>query len=620
MAATRHRRPRSMLGVAAFLAAALVTVGAPPSPAQALPVDFTPVYSNLTGTITIDVDRSWTGLRSHWHHVEHAVFHADMAMNTVFTGEPFWTQSGVTVDNRITYDETWYDDSDPPVLLCALGDSDERSAFYPTPRLSLHRDASMYGADKAHLEVGTADPGYHVDFATGIDCSDWVRWYEASSIVVGLTSCPAMSTAGANIVDYHETQTTVSVHFDCTYAENESGSSRAVHMVVDLQGTKRAGTLQPLSPARVLDTRADGATVDGRYQRIGQRAAGSTTELVLAGRADLPADASAAVLNVAVTAPVADGYLTLYPCGTERPLAASINFSAGQTISNAVTARLGAGGATCVYAFAPTDVVVDVTGGYPADAGFRALVPARLVDTRPGEGTVDGRYAGIGALVAQRSTTFVVNGRGGVPTFATSVVLNVAVTGAEMDGYLTVYPCDFSRPLASSINYRAGQTISNAVTARVGSYAGDICVYTHANVHVVIDVTGALAGGVGFQALQPARLLDTRPGYATIDGVSMMLGIRSAGSTTTVGVVGRTSVPSTAKIAVLNVAVTDPDAPGYVTVYPCGEPRPLAASLNYEAGQTISNGVTAKLGAGGTICVFTYARTHIIIDIAATQS
>jgi hypothetical protein len=476
----------------------------------------------------------------------------------------------------------------------------------------------MYGAGKAVLSFASAAPGYVVDVATGTDCTDWVRWYQGMDVVADRTSCDAG--AGANRVDYVETATTVAVHFDCTNTEGDTRSSETVHIVVSLAGTKRAGTLQPTSPARVLDTRADGTTVDGRDQRIGQRAAGSTTELVLAGRAGLTEDASAAVLNVAVTAPVADGYLTLYPCGAPRPLAASINFTAGQTISNAVTARLGDGGATCIYTFAPTDVVVDVTGWYPADAGFQALVPARLVDTRPGERTADMRYAGGGALAARTSSTFVVNGRAGVPIFATVVVLNVAVTGAEADGYLTVYPCEAFRPNAASINYRAGQTISNAVTARIGFYNGDICVYTHATAHVVIDVTGALAGGIGFQGLQPARLLDTRPGYGTIDGISMMLGIRSAGSTTTVGVVGRTAVPATAKIAVLNVAVTDAAGPGFVTVYPCGEPRPLAASLNYDMGQTISNGVTAKLGAGGAICVFTHASTHIIVDITATQS
>jgi hypothetical protein len=40
----------------------------------------------------------------------------------------------------------------------------------------------------------------------------------------------------------------------------------------------------------------------------------------------------------------------------------------------------------------------------------------------------------------------------------------------------------------------------------------------------------------------------------------------------------------------LNVTVTDPVGPGFVTVYPCGE-RPLASNVNFTSGQTVPNAV-----------------------------
>jgi hypothetical protein len=71
------------------------------------------------------------------------------------------------------------------------------------------------------------------------------------------------------------------------------------------------------------------------------------------------AGVSAVSLNVAVTNPVAAGYVTVYPCG-ERKLVASVNFAAGQTVSNAVLAPVSATGTVCFYAYADTDIVVDI--------------------------------------------------------------------------------------------------------------------------------------------------------------------------------------------------------------------------------------------------------------------
>ena len=49
-----------------------------------------------------------------------------------------------------------------------------------------------------------------------------------------------------------------------------------------------------------------------------------------------------------------------------------------------------------------------------------------------------------------------------------------------------------------------------------------------------------------------------------------------AGSTTTVKVVGTTGVPADATAASLNLTVTNPRTPGFLTAYPCDQQRPLA--------------------------------------------
>ena len=80
---------------------------------------------------------------------------------------------------------------------------------------------------------------------------------------------------------------------------------------------------------------------------------------------------------------------------------------------------------------------------------------------------------------------------------------------------------------------------------------------------------------------------------------------------------GAGGVPATGVTAVvLNVAVTQPTTYGYLTVYPSGEARPLASSINFAPGETISNGVVAKVGADGRINIYNPAgNTHVVVDV-----
>ena len=108
--------------------------------------------------------------------------------------------------------------------------------------------------------------------------------------------------------------------------------------------------------------------------------------------------------------------------------------------------------------------------------------------------------------------------------------------------------------------------------------------------------------------------MDTRPGVPTADGQFAGAGLRPAGSVTQLPVVNRAGVPATAATVVLNVTVTGATAPGFVTVFPCGQPVPNASNLNFDAGATVPNAVVASVGTGGAVCLFTSAPTHLIAD------
>ena len=370
-----------------------------------------------------------------------------------------------------------------------------------------------------------------------------------------------------------------------------------------------------LTPARLLDTR--GAA------RVGNAAGtGAPYVLNVAGKGGLPTTGiGAVVLNVTVTQTdnptIGGGYVTVYPCGT-RPDASNLNFTAGQTIPNAVIAPVSPTGDVCFYVYGTAHLLADVSGYFRPGTGFNSLNPARLLDTR-GAARV-GNAAGTGA-------PYVLNvaGKGGLPTEVAAdpragtgigaVALNVTVTQTDNPtiggGYVTVYPCG-TRPDASNLNFTAGQTIPNAVIAPV-SPTGDVCFYVYGTAHLLADVSGYFRPGTGFNSLNPARLLDTR-------GAARVGNAAGTGAPYVLNVAGQGGLPAVSIGAVaLNVTVTQTDNPtiggGYVTVYPCGT-RPDASNLNFTAGQTIPNAVIAPVSPTGDVCFYVYGTAHLLADVS----
>jgi hypothetical protein len=120
-----------------------------------------------------------------------------------------------------------------------------------------------------------------------------------------------------------------------------------------------------VDPGRVFESRAGQRTVDGRQQGVGRRRAGQVTAVVVAGRAGVPANAKAAVVNVTAVAPSDRGYVTLFPCGTARPGSSTLNYARGEVVANGATIRLGTNGSVCVYTHRAMDLILDVTGYVP---------------------------------------------------------------------------------------------------------------------------------------------------------------------------------------------------------------------------------------------------------------
>jgi hypothetical protein len=246
------------------------------------------------------------------------------------------------------------------------------------------------------------------------------------------------------------------------------------------------GGMEPLVPARVLDTRTG---VGAPAARVG---ADGVVELRVAGVGGVPAVGVGAVaLNVTAVSASAWSYITAWPTGAPRPDASNLNVEAGATIPNLVIVKVGAAGRVSLYNYAgEVDLLADVVGWFPEGVGIEPLVPARVLDTRTGIGAPAAKVGADGTI------DLTVTGRGGVPdTGVGAVVLNVTAVDATAWSYITAWPTGASRPDASNLNVEAGDTIPNLVIVKVGD-AGQVSLYNYAgDVHLLADVVGWFPDG-----------------------------------------------------------------------------------------------------------------------------
>ena len=80
-------------------------------------------------------------------------------------------------------------------------------------------------------------------------------------------------------------------------------------------------------------------------------------------------------------------------------------------------------------------------------------------------------------------------GTRGVPEKAAAVSVNLTATEAVAGSFLTAYPCG-TRPATSTLNIFPFQTAAaNGAMVKL-SESGELCVFTLAPVHVIVDING----------------------------------------------------------------------------------------------------------------------------------
>lgn len=350
----------------------------------------------------------------------------------------------------------------------------------------------------------------------------------------------------------------------------------------------------PIPPTRVVDTRSHLGGVRLR--------AGTPSRFAVA-----PSFVTAVSANFTVADPAADGFLTVYRCGEEVPTASTVNFSdRAAAVQSIVPTSFGA---VCMISNVAVDVIVDVNGHLlpGAPLGFIPMSPVRLFDTR--------EPSGAPALRSWSRRSVPIAGRGGVPSDAAAVALNVTVVDPSQQGYLTVWSCDPLKPRTSNLNFAAGEVRANAAVVPL-SPDGTVCIESTADGQVVVDVAGYLTerDASTFTSLETIRLLDSRSAHPDLSA-SLAGRPARARERVEIPIAGRRGIPPDAKAVTITVIAIEPDQAGFVTVFPCSEgPTPWVSSLNYAGGDVVANGATVTLG-NGKLCVESHRAAHLVVDI-----
>lgn len=321
---------------------------------------------------------------------------------------------------------------------------------------------------------------------------------------------------------------------------------------------------------------------------------------------------SAGTLGLATVGSAIDTVMGVYTGGAVNALAevaSSDNIAGGTSSAVSFTAIAGERYLIAVAGRGASSGSVSLALTWLPSGGYHPISPVRVLDTRVSGGAIrQGETRALGML-----------NTAGIPAAGVSAVaVNVTITGGTSASFLTVSPSGVARPTASTLNWLPGQTRSNLAQTALGVYGAVSFFNASGSVELVVDVVGwyddggaQRLGGSEFHALTPSRILDTRSAIGSIDSPV------GSGETRSLTVAGHGGVPVTgATAAVINVTVTDSTAPSFLTVWPEGEARPEASSLNWAEGATLPNLVIAAVSADGKVDLFNLTGTvEVVADV-----
>jgi hypothetical protein len=263
----------------------------------------------------------------------------------------------------------------------------------------------------------------------------------------------------------------------------------AVHSIVDVVAYlgPNGEKFTPSAPTRLIDTR-------------------QSTPVTAVGERVVPTnDGASRITNIVSVNAAAPGFLRVGGCGSLTSADFSnLNYT-DRTVRSNMALMDGNDTGACVYSMAQTDIVVDEIGKLDPQLGYgwQLAPPRRALDTR------ECADQWCKARPTERSVI-----RLDLNTEAPAAAIAITVTEANADGFITVGRCadleGTTAPTTSNVNYVRGTTVTNM--ALVALDGGDMCIFTLAAAHVIIDVQATLAQNtsIGVISTPATRLHDSR--------------------------------------------------------------------------------------------------------------
>lgn len=265
---------------------------------------------------------------------------------------------------------------------------------------------------------------------------------------------------------------------------NHAGS---VDLVVDLVGYIPTSSGFHTASTRLVDTRGGAPLGEGTPLRVPLGAGVDGVAIVnLTG-----VDASGAT------------FLTAWSSGTAAPSTSNLNLSGAAATANLAVVQPGADGAISVANHAGrVDVVVDLLGWFPKDAGPVALAPTRVLDTR-----VDGSAVTPGAPRTIPSSVL----RSTIGSSATgTLVATLTGVNATARSFATIWSGTGAPPATSNLNLREGDAVANLFVLPVDGGADAHVLINTGRTDLIVDVVAWIPGAASLTAVAPTRLFDSR--------------------------------------------------------------------------------------------------------------
>jgi len=374
-------------------------------------------------------------------------------------------------------------------------------------------------------------------------------------------------------------------------AVHPSVASRAVASRAVASGAVAGGgTLRPVSPVRVFDTRHGGQPIPAR----------TISAVPVVGQGLVPVSGVAGVVaNLTVLGPAKAGSLSVFPGGTGWTGASTMTFPAAVNSQSMVTVPVGADGTLSVRnnGSVGLQLVVDVVGYYlagspPAAGGYGGSPLTRVFSARSTPGQRP--------MAAHQVATFGVAGVGTIPGPTSAVIATITVLTPAAAGSVSVFDPDTGWNGSATVSFARGITFQTQVIGRL-SADGRLSVRNNLGVAqgVLVDVTGYFGTGPAtqpgaFSVLPETRVLDSRSNLG-------ITGPLEGGTMTTLGQpVGRLPRSDTIAALELNLTVLSPSQSGAISVIGGDEPWNGSTTITFQRGVTAKQTVLVPLSQVGT--------------------